>query len=62
MNASFSLTVWAARVCGSKTNCVYPDEHTATDADGLKRIVANDHTFIGLLWALTADTKIRSTI
>ncbi len=46
MKTSFSLTVWAARCRGSNTNCLYPDERTATDAETLKRIVANDHTFI----------------
>lgn len=46
INTPFSLQIWAARCRGSKTNCLYPDAHTVTEAATLKRLVANDHTFI----------------
>lgn len=46
MSGSFSLQIWTAKCRGNRTNCVYPDAHTATDAETLKRLVSNDHTFI----------------
>lgn len=46
MSTAFSLPIWVARCRGNKTNCLYPDFHTATDVDTLKKLVANDHTFI----------------
>ena len=46
MSTAFSLPIWVARCCGNKTNCLYPDFHTATDVETLKKLVANDHTFI----------------
>lgn len=48
MNVQFSLPIWVARCQGNRTNCLYPDAYTATDAEALKRLVANDHTFICL--------------
>lgn len=46
MSTAFSLPIWVARCRGNKTNCLYPDFHMATDVDTLKKLVANDHTFI----------------
>lgn len=46
MSTAFSLPIWVARCCGNKTNCLYSDFHTATDVETLKKLVANDHTFI----------------
>lgn len=46
MSTAFSLPIWVARCRGNNTNCLYPDFHTATDVETLKRLVANDHTFI----------------
>lgn len=46
MSTAFSLLIWVARCRGNKTNCLYPDFHTATDIETLKKLVANDHTFI----------------
>ena len=48
MNVQFSLPIWVARCQGNRTNCLYPDAYTVTDAEALKRLVANDHTFICL--------------
>lgn len=46
MSTAFSLPIWVARCRGNKTNCLYPDFHTVTDVETLKKLVANDHTFI----------------
>ena len=46
MSTAFSLPIWVARCRGNKTNCLYPDFHMATDVETLKKLVANDHTFI----------------
>ncbi len=46
MSTAFTLPIWVARCRGNNTNCLYPDFHTATDVDTLKKMVANDHTFI----------------
>ena len=40
MNTAFSLPIWVARCRGNKTNCLYPDFHTATDVETLKKLVA----------------------
>ena len=61
MKASFSLDVWAARCCGNRTNCIYPDLCTATDAETLKRIVANDHTFISFKNNYRSETNFIHT-
>lgn len=46
MSTAFSLPIWVARCRGNNTNCLYPDFNTATDVETLKKLVANDHTFI----------------
>ncbi len=46
MNKTFHLQIWAAKCCGSEKNCLYPDAATVTDTETLKKVIANDHTFI----------------
>lgn len=46
MNEQFSLRLWTARCRGDETNCLYPDEHMATNTGMLKKLLGKDHTFI----------------
>ena len=46
MSERFMLPIWTADCCGNNKNCVYPNALTATDAEMLKEMVRNDHTFI----------------
>ena len=46
MSEEFKLPIWAAKCCGNQKNCVYPDSFMVTDAETMKKVVRNDHTFI----------------
>lgn len=46
MSQDFKLPIWVAKCCGNQKNCVYPDAYMVTDAEMMKEVVKNDHTFI----------------
>lgn len=59
MNEKFSLTVWAAKSRGNRTNCVYPDACAVTDAESFRKAVANDHTFICFKNCYRSETNFK---